>query len=298
MNKKFFTLSMFLMLFAFVTNGNAEEKVIEVYGGETDFGNDPGYGKWFYFSFENGEVMGESAFVIEDANAANIGTEIPNVEWAARNDWDIAFHSTDIRTNGLEAVLIADTTSEKPLAEVYAELTEAPAEGFEADEMLTGTFIASMASMPPLRATQISGCKATHGWASYGMRGTVVNSMVVVFKLSGEKYVKAYFKEFLSEEGKPGYIKLEYAVLGDDGSSNENIEGVKVSVYPNPATEAISVVMPDSQENTPIGVYSISGALVKQVNASAGVNTISVSELPAGMYVVKTNSTAHKVIVR
>lgn len=292
MNKKIFTLSMFLMLFAFVMNSNAEDKEVNANGGETAFGNIPEYTKWFYFSFETGEVVGESAFIIED------GSEIPDAVWAGRTDWDIAFHATDIRTNGLEAVLIADTLSEKPLDEVYAELTEAPAEGFEADDMLDGTFIGGMTSMPPLFVGQMHACKATHGWATYGRASSSTNPMVVVFKLAEDKYVKVYLKEFYNEEGHPGFIKLEYAVLGDDGSSNDNIEGVKVSVYPNPATDVVNVVMPDSQENTPIGVYAISGALVKQVKAQAGVNTISVSELPAGMYVVKTNISAHKILVK
>jgi hypothetical protein len=299
MNKKIFTLLTILMCFAFGMSGNAEEKIINAYGGETMFGKVPEYTKWFYFSFVTGEIVGESTFTLKDIEGY-VGTEVPSEEWMARDDWDIAFHATDIRTNGLKTVMVADTTSEKPLAEVYAELKNAPVEGFEADGDTAGTFIASMEAMPPNLTRNMSVCKATHGWAALGMGGgkAVMNTKVVVFQLAEDKYVKVYLKEFENEEGDPGYIKLEYAVLDDDGSSNESVEGVKVSVYPNPATDVVNVVMPDAQENTSIGIYSLSGALVKQVNAGAGINTVSVAELSAGMYIVKTNSTAHKILVK
>lgn len=302
--KKIFTLSMVLMLFAFVTNINAEEKVINANGGEVNIMGTvtpvPEYTKWIYFSFETGEVVGESAFVLKDTVAGNVCTEVPDEEWNARTDWDIAFHATDIRTNGLNAVRIADTTSVKPLDEVYADLTTAPKEGYEADDVLTGVFIGSMTEgMPPPRATQMSGCKATQGWAQFGMTGggTVMNPMVVVFKLANGKYVKVYLKEFENDIDEPGYILLEYDEI-DFPTSNVNVENTQISVYPNPAIDVVNVALPDSENNMPICIYSISGTLLKQVNGQAGLNTISVSDLPGGMYIVKANKLTKKLIVK
>ena len=305
MNKKIFTLSIFAMLFAFVMNGKAEEKIINANGGEVTIMGQvqkvPEYTKWLYFSFEKGEIVGESAFTLKDTTATKVGTEVPDAEWAARKDWDIAFHATDIRTNGLTAVRMADTTSTTPLDQVYANLTEAPEEGYEADAILEGTFIGSMSEgMPPPRAAQMSGCKATQGWANFGMTGggNAMNQMVVVFKLNDDKYVKVYLKEFENEEGDPGYIKMEYAELSTDPSSNADIENTQISVYPNPATDVVNVMLPDAGNNTPIIIYNISGAVVKQVNGQAGVNTIAVSDLSAGMYIVKANKLTQKLIVK
>lgn len=304
MKKKIFTLSTLLMLFAFVSNINAEEKIINANGGEVNVMGTviqvPEYTKWFYFSFETGEVVGESAFVLTDTVAGNYCTEVPDEEWAARTDWDIAFHATDIRTNGLMAVRVADTTSAIGLFEEYTNLTVAPKEGYEADDVLEGSFIGSMTDgMPPPRAAQILGCKATHGWAQYGMTGggTVMNPTVVVFKLANGKYVKVYLKDFENEEGDPGYIKIEYAEI-DYPTSNVNVENTQISVYPNPATDVVNVVLPDSENNIPIVIYNVSGTAVKQINGQAGINTVTVSDLPVGMYIVRANKLTKKLIVK
>lgn len=304
MKKKIFTLSIFTMLLAFVMNSNAKEKDINVNGGEVNImgqvRNVPEYTKWFYFSFEKGEVVGDSPFILKDTVEGKYATEVPDTEWAARTDWDIAFHATDIRTNGLTAVRIADTTSVTPLDEVYAGLKSAPKEGFEEDGTLEGTFIGSMTEgMPPPRAAQMLGCKATHGWVKYGMTGgaTVMNRMVVVFKLANGKYIKAYLKEFENDVDEPGYIVMEYDEISSP-TSNADIENTQISVYPNPATDVVNVVLPDSGENTPIVIYNIAGSIVKQINGQAGLNTISVSDLSGGVYIVKANQLTQKLIVK
>ena len=300
MNKKVFTLSMILMLFAFVANSGAEEKNVNINGGETMFGNIPEFTKWYYFSFATGDTIGSSLFAVEEVGEDKIKTEVPDDGWAARDDWDIAFHATDIRTNGLKAVLIADTTSATPLDEVYANLKKAPADGYEEDAVLDGRYIYSMAGMPPLYVGKLSVCPATNGWATFGMGVSTTNSMVVVFEKPDGRFVKLYLKEFYNEEGNPGFIKLEYEELSsnDDGSGNINPENIKISVYPNPATDIVNVVIPDSEDNAVIGIYSISGALVKQVKANVGVNTIPVNDLSSGMYIVKVNNAVQKLIVK
>ena len=299
MNKKKFTLSMILMLFSFVANSGAEEKNININGGETMFGNIPEFTKWYYYSFAVGDTIGSSLFAVEEVGDDKIKTEIPDAGWAARDDWDIAFHATDIRTNGLKAVLIADTTSAIPLDEVYVNLKNAPSDGYAADAIVDGRFIYSMAGMPPLYVGKLSVCLATNGWATYGMGVSSINSMVVVFEKPDGKYVKLYLKEFYNEEGHPGYIKLEYEEITlEGGSGNINPEKVKISVFPNPATDVVNVVIPDSEDQALIEIFSISGELVKQAKAFAGVHTIPVSGLSAGMYIVKVGGSMQKFIVK
>ena len=287
-------------------NAQTQNATVDVNGGEIIVMgrtmNVPDYANWHYFSFEEGEVIGQSEFVISNPSpGANIGTEVPDSSWAARDDWDITFHATDIRTNGLEALLIADTSSTTPLAEVYANLEYAPESGYEADEMIAGTFIASMTSMPPLRATQMSACKATHGWAVFESNNSMISSKVVVFKLSNEKYVKVYLKEFFDEEGLPGYIEMEYEFISledDDETGIERIEDGKFSIYPNPASEMLNVELKEAVKNSSIMIYNMAGALVKQIPANVGLNQIAISDLSVGTYFVRVDHLTHKFIVK
>ena len=216
MNKKVFTLILSTLL-AFGMNSRAESVTVDV-----NDGTNPDYTKWYYFSFATGEVVGTSAFTLENVSGAGIGTEVPSKEWATRSDWDIAFHSTDIRTNDAKALFFADATSNIPVDELYAGLLEAPAGEYAADEVLSGTFIQSVSSMPPPRATSMSACAATSAWATYGMGGSVVNQKVIVFKLESGAYVKVYLKDFFKEEGEeslPGFIEMEYAYIPFEGQN-------------------------------------------------------------------------------
>ncbi len=255
----------------------------------------PDYSKWYYFSFTSGKIVGSSNFTLENLNGAGIGTEVPNAEWAARTDWDIAFHATDIRTNGAKAVLVSDVAAS--LDDTYAALTTAPADGYEADQVISGTFIQSLSSMPPPRATQMSACKVTNGWATYGMGGSSVKPMVVVFKLTNEKYVKVYLKNFYDENEVPGFITMEYAEISAPGGSTGIDSNIKdrFSIYPNPATDILNVELVNPAT---IVIYNLSGVVVKQVRANAGVNPIVISNLGAGTYIIKAGNQVQKFMVK
>ncbi|MDR1371483.1 MAG: T9SS type A sorting domain-containing protein [Dysgonamonadaceae bacterium] len=291
MNKKIFTL-LFTALLSFNMSSHAKNVLIDV-----NVGDYPDFAQWNYFSFTSGEIVGAGDFTLTDVQG-NIGIEVPDAAWAARTDWDIAFHGSDIRTNGAGALLIADkASSSTSLDEIYANLTQAPANGYEADKLLTGTFYQRLFPMPPVRATQLLACGATNGWAALGMSGNSVNPVVVVFKLANGKYVKVYLKEFFDEEGKGGFIDMEYAEIPASGNSGiTNPDGVKFSVYPNPATTVLNVELTGYTSDAEITIYNLSGVVVKRIPARTGVNTVSVNDLPGGIYFVKTNNQVQKLI--
>jgi hypothetical protein len=228
MNKKVFTLIFSILFLAFGMNSRAESVIIDV-----NDGSYPDYAKWYYFSFATGEVVGTSDFTLKNLSGAGIGTEVPDEEWAARSDWDIAFHATDIRANEAKALLIADaTTPAITLDDIYDSLVEAPVGEYTADEVISGTFIQSVSSMPPPRATSMSACKVTSAWAAYGMNGSSVNPTIVVFELANGAYVKVYLKDFFkkeNEESFPGFIEMEYTYIpfaGQNQSGTFTYEGL------------------------------------------------------------------------
>lgn len=65
------------------------------------------------------------------------------------------------------------------------------------------------------------------------------------------------------------------------------------NIYPNPTTGPLTI---KAVENTKFEVYSESGQLVKTIEAKKGVNEASISELPRGVYMVKSSSQAYKII--
>lgn len=272
--------------------GNSDNSVvIDVNDGEY-----PDFSQWYYFSFSEGAVIGTSDFTLIDINAAGIGTEVPSEEWATRTDWDLAFHTTDIRTNKANAVLIADASASTPLSDVYNELSQAPATEYQADEMLTGTFIQSVASMPPPRATQMSGCAVTQNWATFGMTSSEVNPMVVVFELQDGRYVKVYLKDFFNADELPGFISLSYAeIAAPTNSISNDITVEQISIYPNPTSEVLNIKLLKSETIT---IYNILGKIVKQFNAQEGINTVSVTDLTTGIYLIKTGTQVQKFIIR
>jgi len=272
----------------------------------------PDYTQWYYFSFERGDTIGTSAGALENVNQGNIGSEVINAEWKARTDWDIAFHATDIRTNsGISgngaagSLFIADTLSTTPLNEVFADLNEAPADTYAADEILSGSFIFGMTSMPPLRTAQLSASAAANGWVSFGMGASGENPKVIVFKTATGKYAKVYLKQFFDENGMPGHIEFDY-LYQPDGSRDltettaiPTINQAKSAVYPNPVSDVLFV---DLQEKASVFVYNITGSVVKQVGAQSGLVSIPLSDLAKGTYIVKINSAkaiqAQKIVVK
>ena len=86
---------------------------------------------------------------------------------------------------------------------------------------------------------------------------------------------------------------------------NDLFEGVGVpevvnhnthmSVYPNPATDQIGVTL---SQNDNIVVYNMWGQVVMTTEGHAGVNTLNISNLNAGIYFINAGSETQKFIVK
>lgn len=65
------------------------------------------------------------------------------------------------------------------------------------------------------------------------------------------------------------------------------VEESKISVYPNPAENVLYVDSTDNIQS--VKVYNTTGSIVLSVNSLNG-NSIDVSGLPSGMYVVRVQT--------
>lgn len=68
-----------------------------------------------------------------------------------------------------------------------------------------------------------------------------------------------------------------------------------MSVYPNPAVNQLQVVI---SQNADIVIYNMMGQSVMSVKGNAGVNSVNISELTAGVYFVNAGNDTQKLIVK
>ena len=62
---------------------------------------------------------------------------------------------------------------------------------------------------------------------------------------------------------------------------------IKFAMYPNPAKTNLNIVLPSNLENSKVEVYDILGKIVLKKDLQASFNTLDVSDIKAGIYLVK-----------
>ena len=67
-----------------------------------------------------------------------------------------------------------------------------------------------------------------------------------------------------------------------------------LSIYPKPATGNITV---SGAQGETVSIYTITGALIKQVQDISTVQNIDISELNSGLYIVRVGSITQKLVV-
>ncbi len=91
---------------------------------------------------------------------------------------------------------------------------------------------------------------------------------------------------FLSFEGQAsGRITLERAKLGEL-ANNENLNTVTMGMFPNPASEKLTVSL-NRQAINVVRIFNLSGMLLKQCEADASVVDVDLSDLSAGQYILE-----------
>jgi hypothetical protein len=97
----------------------------------------------------------------------------------------------------------------------------------------------------------------------------------------------------IERSGRPEYYRIR--VVNEEGSEsysrvvfrNTPSKSVGLSVYPNPAKNELTVLVPGSENNLPVYLYDLSGRVVCEQPATQGRVTIDVRSYPAGVYFVR-----------
>ena len=111
-----------------------------------------------------------------------------------------------------------------------------------------------------------------------------------------DNYYKKDVEPFVND-GYPVFDSEKIPALDINGTIGvgENIAVANVSIYPNPANDFIMI---ETENETEIKIYSVSGQMVLRQSISEGTNTIDVSKLNSGIYFIDLEGVMNKVVVR
>lgn len=89
------------------------------------------------------------------------------------------------------------------------------------------------------------------------------------------------------------YIKVDaFSLYTENQTSINNEIASSIVLYPNPASDIVNVV---NAKGNSITITNISGAVVKYIESASENESIDVSNLSAGTYVVKVNNKVQKI---
>jgi hypothetical protein len=95
-----------------------------------------------------------------------------------------------------------------------------------------------------------------------------------------------------NEGGDTDFFIAKFATQPCQPLSSESFEETNIAIYPNPVQNIFTVPV---KENTKYQLYTITGVLVKEGSVTTAENTISISELSSGCYVLKLLSESNKI---
>ncbi|MDP9958177.1 T9SS type A sorting domain-containing protein [Chryseobacterium lathyri] len=139
----------------------------------------------------------------------------------------------------------------------------------------------------------------TTGFAT-SMNPTNGYTLIDLTNLNGQNYSNIIIDELrITLGGNYRYAGLDaFSWVKDTNivlATNETVSSQKgsMSIYPNPTSGPLSI---KAENNTQAEIYSQDGKLLKNFEMKKGTNQADISELPNGVYILKTSSGSSKVI--
>ncbi len=124
-------------------------------------------------------------------------------------------------------------------------------------------------------------------------------TLIDMTNLNGQNYSNIVIDELqLTLGGNYYYLGFDAFTWVKDsnivlGTSEIKSTKKELTVYPNPTSGPISVTTEKASEAK---IYSLDGKMLKTVHTQKGNNEINISELPKGIYIIKTATASTKVI--
>ncbi|MFZ4932000.1 T9SS type A sorting domain-containing protein [Chryseobacterium sp. Mn2064] len=124
-------------------------------------------------------------------------------------------------------------------------------------------------------------------------------TLIDMTNLNGQNYSNIVIDELqLTLGGNYYYLGLDALTWVKDsnivlGTSEAKSTKKDLTVYPNPTNGPVSIITEKASEAK---VYSLDGKMLKTVQTQKGNNEINISDLPKGVYIIRTATESTKVI--
>lgn len=132
-----------------------------------------------------------------------------------------------------------------------------------------------------------------------GLGTTNGYTLIDLTNLNGQNYSNIVIDQLqITLGGNYYYVGLDAFTWVKDsnivlGTSEAKSTQKNLTLYPNPTNGPLSLTAENKSE---VQVYSIDGKILKTLQVQKGQNEISISELPKGVYFIKTATESAKVI--
>ncbi|ASE63831.1 T9SS C-terminal target domain-containing protein [Chryseobacterium indologenes] len=124
-------------------------------------------------------------------------------------------------------------------------------------------------------------------------------TLIDMTNLNGQNYSNIVIDELqITANGGFRYVGFDAFTWVKDsnivlGTSETKAVVKEVSIYPNPTTGPLSI---RTEKNSEAQIYSLEGKLLQSVQIKKGVNGLDISDLPKGVYLIKTPTESSKII--
>ncbi|KXH82741.1 T9SS type A sorting domain-containing protein [Chryseobacterium kwangjuense] len=125
-------------------------------------------------------------------------------------------------------------------------------------------------------------------------------TLIDLTNLNGQNYSNIVLDELrITIGGDYRYIGFDaFTWVKDSGlvvlATNETTSSQKgISIYPNPTSGPLTI---KTEDNAKAEIYSQDGKLLRNLDMKKGTNQTDISELPNGVYILKTQSGSSKII--
>lgn len=124
-------------------------------------------------------------------------------------------------------------------------------------------------------------------------------TLIDLTNLNGQNYSNIVIDELrITANGAFRYVALDAFTWVKDsnivlGTSETKSTQKNLTLYPNPTNGPLSI---KAETNSQAQVYSTDGKILKTVQIQKGLNDLNISELPKGVYFIKTATESTKVI--
>lgn len=141
-----------------------------------------------------------------------------------------------------------------------------------------------------------------HFEVEHSLDGFNFEVLVEQQSLGAESSAASYQYAHLHPENGDNYYRLK--LVDQDGTLTYSVVKVvsylknKVSIYPNPASHEVTVILSEKIERA-YDILTVDGILVKSGKISAsGIQVISITDLKQGIYLLRTKGAGHQKITR